>query len=162
MLSKRLIRLQGQGPISSLFLTAVAKTAITDAEKYCLGREYRNYTITEVAESPHIRPMYDIVKQNDTERSSKAGDSGDSEDSESDPSCLVFEWMDTDWVSVQAHTMRSNPKLPKAVAKGVLSALKVIQLLNGIHTDISPNNVFLSDIEGPCPIAKLGDLGNSK
>ena len=28
--------------------------------------------------------------------------------------------------------------------------------------DINPNNVFLSGINGPSPVAKLGDLGNSK
>lgn len=27
-------------------------------------------------------------------------------------------------------------------------------------TDVNPNNVFLSDVHGPAPVVKLGDLGN--
>ena len=29
-------------------------------------------------------------------------------------------------------------------------------------SDINPNNIFLSDIDSPSPIVKLGDLGNSE
>ena len=28
--------------------------------------------------------------------------------------------------------------------------------------DINPNNIFLSDIDSPSPIVKVGDLGNSE
>ena len=28
--------------------------------------------------------------------------------------------------------------------------------------DINPNNIFLSDIDSPSPIIKVGDLGNSE
>ncbi|KAH8707035.1 kinase-like domain-containing protein [Phaeosphaeriaceae sp. PMI808] len=124
---------------------AMIKSAATDSEKMCLRREYRNYSIDEIASSPYIRALYDTVQLNE---------------SQDDPPCLVFEWMDHDLRAVTAPEFRSNPKLPKAVSHGVLLALNVLKTLDAVHTDISPNNIFVSNINGSQPVAKLGDLGN--
>ncbi|KAF2848285.1 NAD(P)-binding protein [Plenodomus tracheiphilus IPT5] len=125
---------------------AMVKSAASADEKKCLRREYRNHGCHEIASSRHIRAMWDTV--------CLEGDLAD-------PSCLVFEWMDQDLRSVTDRRFRSDPKLPKAVSKAVLSALEVLRGLNAIHTDINPNNIFLSDIDGPSPIVKVGDLGNA-
>ena len=42
----------------------------------------------------------------------------------------------------------------------MLEALAVFDGEEGVHTDVSPNNVFLSGVSGPSPVVKLGDLGN--
>ncbi|KAI0587654.1 CMGC/DYRK protein kinase [Pyrenophora tritici-repentis] len=127
---------------------AVVKTANTDLEKMCLKREHRNYRIPAIASSPHIRAMYDTIHSEEEHHQDE------------EPSCLVFEWMNQDLHSVPPPEFRSNPKLPKVVSKAVLSALDVFKTLNAVHTDISPNNIYLSDAHGVSPVAKLGDLGN--
>ncbi|MCJ1259168.1 hypothetical protein MMC24_007004 [Lignoscripta atroalba] len=124
---------------------AVVKCAVTKDEQTALKREYRNYGISEIASCPYIRTLYDTVRPDE--------DSGD-------PPCLVFEWMDLDLRSVPANQFRGDPRLPKIVSKAVLSALKRFKRLNAVHTDININNIYLSDIDGPAPIAKVGDLGN--
>ncbi|KAH9871071.1 hypothetical protein J1614_006645 [Plenodomus biglobosus] len=67
--------------------------------------------------------------------------------------------MDQDLTSVSKTRFRGDPKLRKAVSKAVLSALEVMRSLNALHTDITPNNIFLSDIDGPSPFVKVGDVG---
>ncbi|KAH9862808.1 hypothetical protein J1614_010901 [Plenodomus biglobosus] len=124
---------------------AMVKTAVTEGEKMCLTREYHNYGINEISSSPFIRALRDTIW-------SKPDQDG--------PSCLVFEWMDQDLESVPAPTFRGSPKLPKVVSKAVLSALSVFKTLDAVHTDISPNNIFVSDAIENSPVAKLGDLGN--
>lgn len=48
------------------------------------------------------------------------------------------------------------------MAKSVLEALALIQeKFKAIHTDVNPNNIFLSNIREQEPVVKLGDLGNS-
>lgn len=86
--------------------------------------------------------------------------SHDIEDPAPQPQCMVFEWMDTDLWQLPSGPFRSGSKLPKIVAKSVLGALAVFHDLNGVHTDVNPNNVFVSGIHDHCPIVKLGDLGN--
>ncbi|KAI8939248.1 hypothetical protein NX059_005074 [Plenodomus lindquistii] len=125
---------------------AMIKTAYSADEKKALRREFRNYSIEEIASSRHIRAMSDTVRL---------------DEDQPEPSCLVFEWMDQDLRSVAKRRFRSDRKLPKAVSKAVLLALEDLRSLNAIHTDINPNNIFLSDIDGPSPIVKLGDLGNA-
>jgi len=46
--------------------------------------------------------------------------------------------MDHDLRALTAPEFRSNPKLPKAVSKGVLSALSVLKTLNAVHTGLTP------------------------
>ncbi|KAF2126202.1 kinase-like protein [Dothidotthia symphoricarpi CBS 119687] len=122
------------------------KTAATDEEKMCLRREYRNYRVEDIASSPYIRALCDIVRLNEHQ---------------DDPSCLVFGWMDHDLGAVTAPEFRGNPVIPRVVSKAVLSALDVLRTINGVHTDVSPNNIFVSHIHGSSPVAKLGDLGNA-
>ncbi|PVH69467.1 kinase-like protein [Cadophora sp. DSE1049] len=50
--------------------------------------------------------------------------------------------------------------LPRIVARSLLEALVVIDSEYGVHTDVNPNNVFVSDVHSSSPIVKLGDLGN--
>ncbi|RMZ67134.1 CMGC kinase [Pyrenophora seminiperda CCB06] len=123
---------------------AVVKSAATDWEKVCLKREHHNYQIDEVASSPYIRALHDTVVL---------------DESQDGPPCLVFEWMDQDLRVVSAPEFRSNPKLPRAVSHGVLSALHALKAAGGVHGDISINNIFVSDMHEAQPIAKLGDLG---
>lgn len=153
---------QNRSFIAHCSFRAMIKSATTDSGKMCLRREYHNYRIDEIASSPYIRALYDTV---------------DLSKSQDDPPCLVFEWMDHDLRAITAPEFRSNPKLPKAVSHGILSALNVLKTTDAVHTgcisylypsvvlmclDISPNNIFISHINGSQPVAKLGDLGNSK
>lgn len=93
---------------------------------------------------------------------------------------MVFEWMEHDLRTVPSNQFRQNSDLPKIIAKSVLSALVLLKTqYSAVHTgeyivflvcdlltadglDINPNNIFLSGINGPSPIVKVGDLGNSK
>lgn len=75
---------------------------------------------------------------------------------------MVFEWMDTDLWQLSSKPFRSGPELPRIVARSVLEALAVFDGEEGVHTDVNPNNVFLSGVNGPSPVVKLGDLGNCK
>jgi hypothetical protein len=142
---------------------AVVKSAATDDEKMPLHREYRNHKISKIVSCPYIQTLYDVVLPYDHSN---------------DAPFLIFEWMDLDLRSVPAARFRGDPKLPKVVSKAVLSALEVFKKLNAVHTgngssssmnnlranmlDVNINNVYLSDIDGWSPIAKLGDLGNCK
>jgi serine/threonine protein kinase len=76
------------------------------------------------------------------------------------PQCMVFEWMDTDLWQLPSKPFRSGSQLPRIVARSILEALAVIDSEYGVHTDVNPNNIFLSGVDGPSPIVKLGDLGN--
>ncbi|EDO01264.1 predicted protein [Sclerotinia sclerotiorum 1980 UF-70] len=74
---------------------------------------------------------------------------------------LIFEWMENDLKSIPSSQFRTG-SLPKIVAKSVLEALALIQeKFKAIHTDVNPNNIFLSNIREQEPVVKLGDLGNS-
>jgi serine/threonine protein kinase len=75
---------------------------------------------------------------------------------------MVFEWMDTDLWQLPSKPFRSGSELPRIVARSILEALAVFEDENGVHTDVNPNNVFLSVVTGPSPVVKLGDLGNCK
>ncbi|KAH7392019.1 kinase-like domain-containing protein [Phaeosphaeria sp. MPI-PUGE-AT-0046c] len=121
------------------------KTAATEGEKMCLTREYQNHGFNEIASSPFIRALCDTIRSNQDQNS---------------PSCLVFEWMDQDVESVTVPVFRGRPILPKVVSKAVLSALSTLKTLGAVHTDVSPNNIFVSNVEGNSPVAKLGDLSN--
>jgi hypothetical protein len=87
-------------------------------------------------------------------------ESADARDSTPESQCTVFEWMDTDLWQLHSGPFRSNSMLPRTVAKSALEALVTFSGLDGVHTDISPNNVFVSGIHNIHPEVKLGDLGN--
>ena len=78
------------------------------------------------------------------------------------PQCMVFEWMDTDLWQLSSNPFRSGSELPRIVARSILEALAVFDDEEGVYTGVNPNNVFLSGVNGPSPVVKLGDLGNCK
>jgi hypothetical protein len=88
----------------------------------CLSRKCHNYKINEIVTSPYIRALCDVIQSQPQDY----------------PSCLVFEWMDHDLRAVTAPEFRSNPKLPRAVSRGVLSALSVLKTLDAVHTGCDP------------------------
>lgn len=134
-------------PIKSDFV--VVKTEI-DPEQFWLKRERYNHSLPAVASSHHIRRLFDVIKSEDKTDQSNAHDSF----------CLVLEWMDHDLSKVCSEPYRSQSKLPRVIAKSILSALAVLKSeYNAIHTDINPNNVFLSGLSQPFPVVKIGDLG---
>ncbi|KAF1963553.1 kinase-like protein [Byssothecium circinans] len=124
---------------------AMVKSAATEDEQMCLKREHYNYGIDQIASSPYIRALHDTVPPIENPNG---------------PLCLVFEWMDHDLRSVPADKFRGDPRLPRIVSRAVLSALQIFKTINAVHSDVSVNNIFVSDIDGHSPIAKLGDLGN--
>lgn len=75
---------------------------------------------------------------------------------------MVFEWMDTDLWQLPSRPFRSGSDLPRIVSRSLLEALAVIESEDGVHTDVNPNNVFVSGAKGPSPTVKLGDLGNCR
>lgn len=75
---------------------------------------------------------------------------------------MVFEWLDTDLWQLPSKPFRSGSELPRTVARSILEALAVFDGEEGVHTDVNPNNVFLSGVNSPSPVVKLGDLGNCK
>ncbi|PGH36195.1 serine/threonine protein kinase [[Emmonsia] crescens] len=118
-----------------------------------LERELDAHELPTIKASPWIRQAIDVIEK------------GEHEDwSPSQPSVnkrLVLEWMDTDlWHARPYGKPFSNPKLPQIVARSVLEALCVFHGMRGVHTDVNPNNIFLSGLETPTPKVKLGDLDN--
>ncbi|KAJ9394249.1 hypothetical protein DTO282F9_8816 [Paecilomyces variotii] len=133
--------------------SAVVKTEL-GPEKICLKRERDNYRIPAITSCKYIRELCDVISSDSKElRAEKA-------DSAINSLCLVFEWMDHDLRTVPSFEFRSNSDLPKIISKAVLSALALLSQFNAVHTDINPNNIFLSNIRGTSPIVKVGDLGN--
>ncbi|KAM5437511.1 hypothetical protein McanMca71_000876 [Microsporum canis] len=117
-------------------------------------RELRAHQLPVIKECPYIRQVVDVIEK------------GEHEDwSPSPPTIqkrLVLEWMDTDlWLVRPFGKPFSNPRLPQIVARSMLEALLVFQRVKGVHTDVNPNNVFLSNLDSPSPIVKLGDLDNA-
>ncbi|GIK02900.1 hypothetical protein Aspvir_006963 [Aspergillus viridinutans] len=123
-------------------------------EKICLRREWNNYRIPAIATSKYIRELCDVISSNKEEQRAVEADP------EADTLYLVFEWMDHALRTVPPFGYQINSDLPKVISKAVLSALALLTQLNAVHTDINPNNVFLSNVGGPSPIVKVGDLGN--
>lgn len=113
-------------------------------------REFRCYSIPSIASSPYIRRVLEYIGHEDPTLPVDQGQ----------PRCMVFEWMDTDLWQLPSKPFRSSSNLPRIVVKSILEALVVINGEKGFHTDLNPNNVFLSDVDGPAPVVKLGDLGN--
>lgn len=90
-------------------------------------RERRNYELPEIAASPDIRSLIDIVdSETDAESKSLA----------SQPPCMVFEWMDTDIWNLRSEQHRSS-KLPKIIAKSLLRALVTIKEKGATHTGMT-------------------------
>ncbi|KFY82344.1 hypothetical protein V500_10610 [Pseudogymnoascus sp. VKM F-4518 (FW-2643)] len=101
-------------------------------------RELDTHQIPAIKESPYIRQLVDVIEEGAHEA----------------PKKLVFEWMDTDLWKYRPHENLSHPELLQVISKSILEALAVFQGLNAVHTDISPNNVLLSNLDQPLPIVK--------
>ncbi|OBT66168.1 hypothetical protein VE03_05117 [Pseudogymnoascus sp. 23342-1-I1] len=106
-------------------------------------RELDTHRIPAIEESPYIRRLVDVI---------------DPEDEGHEVPKLVFEWMDTDLWKCRPYGNLSHPKLPEVISKSVLEALAVFQDLHAVHTDISPNNILISNLDQPFPIVKVSDL----
>lgn len=111
-------------------------------------REHACYEVEAIARSPYIRAQIDSVGH-DVETNNNAL-----------LLCMVFEWMNTDLWQLSLEEFRSRSQLPRIVARSVLQALAVSQELDGVHTDVNPNNVLVSGADTLHPSVKLGDLGN--
>ena len=72
------------------------------------------------------------------------------------------EWMDKNLCQLPSKPFRPGSSLPQVVARFVLEALAVFDGYDKDHTNVNPNNMFLSDVDSPSPVVKLGDLGNKK
>ena len=116
-------------------------------------RERGCYERDGIARSPHIRALLDLIGHDESEPHTSDA---------SRPQCMVFEWMDTDLWQLPSGGLRPGSQVPRIVAKSVLEALAVVDDLKGVHTDVNPNNVFVSGANGSQPIVKLGDLGCCK
>lgn len=112
-------------PITYGGYRAVVKTAVGELESVALRREYNHYKNPDIASSPYIRTLYDVVGPSEGNMRQYG--------TESQP-CLIFEWMETDLRSLSSHPYRDGSFLPKIVSKSVLSALDIFRRYNIIHT----------------------------
>ena len=110
-----------------IILSAVVKTAL-DKSKIILNREHRNYKMPAIASCPYIRSLIDIIPNSDDARE-------ESSFSATENPHLVFEWMEQDLRTVPSDEFRDNSKLPKLIAKSVLSGLALLKdRFNAVHT----------------------------
>ncbi|KAL2070070.1 hypothetical protein VTL71DRAFT_14750 [Oculimacula yallundae] len=138
-----------QNHVSQVPKLVAIKHFIEDANRTQYKRELRNYSFESIANSPFIRSMIDTI-----------GHDQKASENPSRPQCMVFEWMDTDLWQLPSQPFRTGSELPRIVARSLLEALAILEDEGGVHTDVNPNNVFLSDINSTAPVVKLGDLGN--
>jgi hypothetical protein len=115
-------------PITYFDYRAVVKTAASRLENVSLNREHNIYHMPDIASSPYIPALYDTVGSFEVEELSRFGVPA------KDPSCLVFEWMETDLHSLSSYQYRRNSRLPKIISKSVLSALDMFRRYNGTYT----------------------------
>ncbi|MCJ1365654.1 hypothetical protein MMC16_004779 [Acarospora aff. strigata] len=129
---------------------AVIKSEPIDHRKVIYEREHHNYQDHKISSSHYIRKLFDLI--------------GHSPEDQIAPKpqqrCMVFEWMESELRTVSSSRVRSNPSLPRIIAKSTLKALAVFQDAQGVHTDVNPNNILLSNLAEPSPEVKLADLGN--
>ncbi|PSN61286.1 kinase-like protein [Corynespora cassiicola Philippines] len=99
-----------------------------------------------ILSSAHLRTLYEGIDVH--------------ESSTPEPSyCLACEWMDCTLKDLPSRPYWQSRALHKAISKAVLSALDVLKSQHLVHSDVKNDNIFVSDIEGPNPTVKLGDLG---
>lgn len=102
-----------------------------------------------IAQSPHIRSLLEVIDHDEP-----------TADTSQQPSCMIFEWMDSDLWQIPSNPFRTGSQLPRVIARSVLNALTVFDCDGGVHTDVNPNNIFVSGANDPSSVVKLGDLGN--
>ncbi|KAF3479556.1 uncharacterized protein GIQ15_06532 [Arthroderma uncinatum] len=119
-----------------------------------MERELRAHQLPVIKECPYIRQVVDVIEKDEHDDWSPSPSKIQKR--------LVLEWMDTDlWKICPFGRPFSNPRLPQIVTRSILEALLVFQQMKGVHTDVNPNNIFLSNIDTSLPIVKLGDLDNA-
>ncbi|PVH84802.1 kinase-like protein [Cadophora sp. DSE1049] len=75
-------------------------------------------------------------------------------------SIMVYEWMDTTLAKIDQFAHRTGSDLPRLVAREVLKGLEGLHDNGWIHANVHVHNIFLSKVDTPNPIIKLGDLGH--
>ncbi|KAI1948000.1 hypothetical protein LOZ12_002099 [Ophidiomyces ophidiicola] len=119
-----------------------------------LERELRVHQLPSIQSCKYIRQAIDIIEK------SEKDDWTPSESSVNKR--IVLEWMDTDlWQIRPFGNPFANQQLPAIVSKSILEALVVFKQERGVHTDVNPNNIFISNLGAPIPTVKLGDLDNA-
>ncbi|KAH9205455.1 kinase-like domain-containing protein [Leptodontidium sp. 2 PMI_412] len=111
---------------------AVIKNFPTELSQTQYNRELHNYILDSIARSPFVRSFIDLIGHDEP---------------------LSF-------VAAVFKTLQVGLRVASHSGTVVLEALAVLDGEEGVHTDINPNNVFLSGVNGPSPVVKLGDLGN--
>ncbi|KAF2811180.1 kinase-like protein [Mytilinidion resinicola] len=125
---------------------AVIKTSSEKIILKTLKNEYNRHMNPAIRSSKHFRAMYDAV---DIHNSS----------TNENPYCLAFEWMDCTLKDVCSGSHGRNSALHKNISGAVLGALADLESQQLVHTDIKNDNILISDLDGPSPVVKLGDLG---
>jgi len=128
------------------------------------NRERRTYNVPSISKSPYIRALLDDISPN-IDRKKVEADGGEDNSpvvSGEQLQSMVFEWMDTDLWQLPSKPFRPSSVMPRIVARSVLEALVVLASEDGVHADVNPNNIFVSNAESNTPIVKLGDLGVGK
>ncbi|KAF2254518.1 kinase-like protein [Trematosphaeria pertusa] len=127
---------------------AVIKTTSEKKILDMLKREHDSYMNPAVRSSSHFRAMYDAINDYNSLTNET-------------PYCLAFEWMDCTLKEVSSKSHRRNSALHKSISRAVLGALADLKSQRLVHTDIKNDNIFISSLDGPSPVVKLGDLGLS-
>lgn len=104
----------------------MVKTETNDSMNYVFNRERNNYELPHMGLCKTIRALRDVV--------------GFDSLKPLEPQCMVFEWMDQDLRTVPYSTFRSNPRLPRVIARSVLETLAFIKETYGaFHSGIIPH-----------------------
>jgi hypothetical protein len=152
-------------PLANTSVRAVIKTSSETSDLDMLKHEHSCYTNPVIRTSPNFRTMYESINSH-TSLTTES------------PYCLAFEWMDCTLEDVPCDAHRHNVVLHKSISKTVLGALSELKSQSLVHSgmkhfrtvlwlylftlrnlDIKGNNVLISDVDGPSPVVKLGDLG---
>ncbi|KAI0508850.1 kinase-like domain-containing protein [Xylaria bambusicola] len=142
--------------IDDLAYRAVIKTSTTESQRLVLHREFTNYQIPEIRQSPYIRRLHEAVGAF-FHREFQRDEPLEEIDRQH---YLVFEWMDQDlWQTPSAPFRSGDHPFPRIVSRSVLEALEIFRKVGKAHTDINPNNILVSGLEGNNPEVKVADLG---
>ncbi|KAJ3558594.1 hypothetical protein NPX13_g9676 [Xylaria arbuscula] len=125
---------------------AVVKTSSSHLERALLHREFRNYQIPAIKQSPYIRRLHEGVGP----FFHREYEHDEPPEQVNHDHYLVFEWMDQDlWNTPSAPFRGGDSQFPKIVSKSVLEALDIFRKVGGAHTGL----------EGDNPEVKVSDLG---
>ncbi|KAF2490353.1 kinase-like protein [Lophium mytilinum] len=111
-----------------------------------LKNEHARHMNPVIRSSRHFRAMYEAVDIQDIS-------------TKEDSLCLAYEWMDCTLKDVSSGSHLKSSALHKNISEAVLGALAELKSQQLAHTDIKNDNILISDLHGPSPVVKLGDLG---